>query len=165
MNEVLINHEVFTLASQLYVRMRRSGRVVDAVYMAQNAEYAHEILRIAARETDADILDIVARFEAFYAREAEKAKPQPVLTHAAVIAMPTLAQEKVAEFNPNAMIPPAKSTSTKPSLLERVTNFNATLPPILPVKQPTLPAMPAHHPTTQVEIEEEVAHHYTGALR
>jgi hypothetical protein len=36
MNEALINPEVFTLASQLYVRMRRSGRVVDAVYMAQN---------------------------------------------------------------------------------------------------------------------------------
>jgi hypothetical protein len=165
MNEVLINPEIFTLASQLYVRMRRSGRVVDAVYMAQNTEYAHEILRIAARETDADILDIVARFEALFAREAEKVKPLPTLTHAAIVAMPTLAQEKAAEFNPNATIPPAKSASTKPSLLERVTNFNATLPPILPVKQPTLPAMPAHHPTTQVEIEEEVAHHYTGPLR
>lgn len=164
MNEVLINPEVFTLASQLYVRMRRSGRVVDAVYMAQNTEYAHEILRIAARETDADILDIVARFEALFAREAEKAKPLPTLTHAAIVAMPTLAQEKAAEFNPNATIPPTKSASAKPSLLERVTNFNATLPPIMPVKQPTLPAIPAH-PSTQVEIEEEVAHHYTGALR
>jgi hypothetical protein len=164
MNEVLMNPEVFTLASQLYVRMRRSGRVVDAVYMAQNAEYAHEILRIAARETDADILDIVTRFEALYAREAEKAKPQPVLTPAAVIAMPTLAQEKVAEFNPNATIPPAKSASAKPTLLERVTNFNATLPPVIPIKQATQPNIPVHI-ATKVEIEEEVAHHYTGALR
>lgn len=163
MNEALINPEVFTLASQLYVRMRRSGRVVDAVYMAQNSEYAHEILRIAARETDADILDMVAKFETLLARVAEKDKvePIPVLTHAAVIATPTLAQEREMEFNPNATIPPR---AKQPSLLERVTNFNATLPPILPVRQPTSPSLPAH-PVTQVELEEEVAHHYTGALR
>jgi hypothetical protein len=149
MNEALINPEVFTLASQLYVRMRRSGRVVDAVYMAQNTDYAKEILRIAAKEVDADILDIVARFEVLLAREAEKAKPEPVpvLTHAAVAAMPTLEQE-------------------------RAMNFNATLPPIRPVKQPTLPVVPVA-PMPKVETEEEavhhyqeeVVHHYIGALR
>ncbi len=150
MNEALINPEVFTLASQLYVRMRRSGRVVDAVYMAQNMDYAKEILRIASKEMDADILDIVARFEALYARDAEKAKlePLPVLTHAAVAAMPTLEQE-------------------------RAMNFNATLPPIKPavVKQPTMPVIPVQ-PMPKVEPEEviqhyqeEVVHHYIGALR
>lgn len=142
MNEALINPEVFTLASQLYVRMRRSGRVVDAVYMAQNTEYTKEILRIASRETDADILDIVTRFELLLAREVEKAKVEPplVLTHAAIVAMPTLEQE-------------------------RAINFNATLPPSKPqppVKQPTMPVIPAVVPQ---ELEEEVAHHYTGALR
>lgn len=164
MNEAIMNPDMFHLASQLYVKMRRSGRVVDAVYMAQNSEYAHEVLRIAARETDADVLDMVARFEALLAREAEKAVvvPMPVLTHAAVIAMPTVAQEREAAFNPNATIPPSKS---KPSLLERVTNFNATLPPILPVRQQTSPSIPVHHPATQEELEVEVAHHYTGALR
>lgn len=164
MNEALINPEVFSLASQLYVKMRRSGRVVDAVYMAQNPEYAHEILRIAAREIDADILDIVARFETLLTREADKTKVDsiPVLTHAAVIAMTTVAQEREVEFNPNATMPPSKS---KQSLLERVTNFNATLPPILPVRQQTSPSIPVHHPATQEELEVEVAHHYTGALR
>jgi len=48
-----LNSEVFSLASQLYVRMRRcSGRVVDAIYMAQNEQYAQEILKIAAQEKD-----------------------------------------------------------------------------------------------------------------
>lgn len=147
MNEALINPEVFTLASQLYVRMRRSGRVVDAVYMAQNTDYAKEILRIAAKEVDADILDIVARFEVLLAKEAAKTKtePLPVLTHAAVAAMPTIEQE-------------------------RAMNFNATLPPSKPVvvKQPTLPVIPAQ-PLPKVELEEhyqeEVVHHYIGALR
>jgi hypothetical protein len=167
MNEALINPEVFTLASQLYVRMRRSGRVVDAVYMAQNTDYAHEILRIAARETDVDILDIVTRFEALLAREVEKTKvePLPVLTHAAVVAMPTIEQER--EINFNATLPPTSAAALKaPSLLERVVNFNATLPHVLPVKQPTLPTIPVEAlPAHQAELEEEVAHHYIGALR
>ena len=63
MNDAVINPEFFSLASQLYVRMRRYGRVVDAVYMAKNHDYAREILQLAGREADVEILKIIVRFE------------------------------------------------------------------------------------------------------
>ena len=45
--------ERFSLATHLYVRLRRSsGRVVDAIWMAQNDEYAREILSLAATDPD-----------------------------------------------------------------------------------------------------------------
>ena len=57
--------ERFSLATHLYVRMRRSGgRVVDAVWMSQNDEYAREILRIASAEADPEIQSLVAKFSA-----------------------------------------------------------------------------------------------------
>ncbi|PTQ89697.1 hypothetical protein [Agitococcus lubricus] len=149
MNEAIINPEVFSLASQLYVRMRRFGRVVDAVYMAQNNEYAHEILRIAARETDAEILDIVARFEALLARTEEKAKP--------VAVTPTVVEPQVPVLD--------DMVHHKEPEKEKLDIFSMTLRP-LRKKQVTLPEIPvAEVVVHKEEIEEEVAHHYIGALR
>ena len=57
-----VNAEFFLLASQLYVRLRRhNGRVIDTVYMAQNEQYAHEILTVAASQDDAEISSLTAR--------------------------------------------------------------------------------------------------------
>ena len=57
--------ERFSLATHLYVRLRRSsGRVVDAIWMAQNDEYAHEILRLAANDPDPETQNLVQRFQA-----------------------------------------------------------------------------------------------------
>lgn len=56
--------ERFSLATHLYVRLRRSsGRVVDAVWMAQNDEYAQEILRLAANDPDPETQNLVKRFQ------------------------------------------------------------------------------------------------------
>lgn len=142
MSEAIINPEVFSLASQLYVRMRRSGRVVDAVYMAQNNEYAREILRIAARETDMEIHDIIGRFEALLGREEQKAQ---VL--------------KPVE-------PPPAPVMEEPAA-EKHDIFSMTLRP-LRKKQPTLPEIKVEPEVVAghtEELEEEVAHHYIGALR
>jgi hypothetical protein len=55
--------ERFSLATHLYVRLRRStGRVVDAVWMAQNDEYAREILRLAAADPDPETRGLAQRF-------------------------------------------------------------------------------------------------------
>jgi hypothetical protein len=55
--------ERFSLATHLYVRLRRStGRVVDAIWMAQNDEYAREILRLAASDPDPETRKLVPRF-------------------------------------------------------------------------------------------------------
>ena len=56
--------ERFSLATHLYVRLRRSsGRVVDAAWMAQNDEYAREILRLAANDPDPETQNLVERFQ------------------------------------------------------------------------------------------------------
>jgi hypothetical protein len=79
--------ERFSLATHLYVRLRRSsGRVVDAVWMAQNDEYAQEILRLAANDADPETRNLVLRFQALLgggkpagrrAAPAPAAKPTP----------------------------------------------------------------------------------------
>lgn len=141
MSEAIINPEVFSLASQLYVRMRRSGRVVDAVYMAQNSEYAREILRIAARESDMEIQDIISRFEALLARDADKTPPRAVEPAPAPVAEPVAEKHDI---------------------------FSMTLRPRKP-RPPTQPELPVvNAPSVAVhteELEEEVAHHYIGSLR
>jgi hypothetical protein len=43
---------------------RKSGRVIDTVWMARNADYAVEVLRIARTQPDADIVRLADRFEA-----------------------------------------------------------------------------------------------------
>ncbi|MDB5977143.1 MAG: hypothetical protein JWR07_3903 [Nevskia sp.] len=71
--------ERFSLATHLYVRLRRSsGRVVDAVWMAQNDEYAHEILRLAANDPDPETQNLVLRFQALIGgRPMPPRKPAP----------------------------------------------------------------------------------------
>ncbi|KCY99079.1 hypothetical protein J831_2448, partial [Acinetobacter baumannii 25691_8] len=40
-NGFIANAEAFTLATQIYVRMRRvTGRVIDAMYVVRNKDYA-----------------------------------------------------------------------------------------------------------------------------
>ena len=70
--------ERFSLATHLYVRLRRSsGRVVDAVWMAQNDEYAHEILRLAASDPDPETQNLVQRFLGLLGGRAPARKPAP----------------------------------------------------------------------------------------
>lgn len=70
--------ERFSLATHLYVRLRRSsGRVVDAVWMAQNDEYAHEILRLAAHDPDPDTQNLVQRFQVLLGGRPAPRKPAP----------------------------------------------------------------------------------------
>ncbi len=56
--------EKFSLATHLYVRLRRTAnRVIDAVWMARNDEYAREILGLARSFDDPELLSLVERFE------------------------------------------------------------------------------------------------------
>ena len=58
-------NEKFSLATQIFVRLRRnSGRMIDVIWMATNAEYAAEILRIARETGDHDLSQVADRFEA-----------------------------------------------------------------------------------------------------
>lgn len=61
-----VNTAFFSLASQLYVKMRRlHGRVIDSVYMTQNQDYAREILRLARINADAEMNGLIQRIEQF----------------------------------------------------------------------------------------------------
>jgi hypothetical protein len=62
---VMTSDEKFAVAAHLYVLLRRkSGRVIDTMWMAQNSDYACEILRIARQQADEDIARLADRFEA-----------------------------------------------------------------------------------------------------
>lgn len=62
--ENLSDTELFTLASQFYVRLRRiTGRVVDAVYIVQNEAYAREIIQLARTERDMELQIMASRLE------------------------------------------------------------------------------------------------------
>lgn len=57
--------EAVALAAHLHVLLRRKiGRVTDTEWMAQNADYAREVLRIARAEHDVDLSLWADRFEA-----------------------------------------------------------------------------------------------------
>ncbi|MCH7337239.1 hypothetical protein [Acinetobacter sp. NIPH 2699] len=61
-NDVMINAEAFTIATQMYVRLRRvSSRVIDVMYLVGNKEYAKHIVDIALATQDAELERYVAR--------------------------------------------------------------------------------------------------------
>jgi hypothetical protein len=86
--------ERFSLATHLYVRLRRSsGRVVDALWMAQNDEYAREILRLAANDPDPETRGLAQRFGSLLeSSPVALRKPAP-----AVKARTTAVEDEVAQ--------------------------------------------------------------------
>ena len=71
--------ERFALAARLYSALKRSsGRVIDVLWLLQNEPYAQEVIRLA-RASDAECVDLAARYEA----ELRGARARPVSTPAA----------------------------------------------------------------------------------
>lgn len=61
----MTDNELLTVATQLYVRLRRNGgRIIDVIWAVRNADYAREVLRIAREHPDADVAPLADRFEA-----------------------------------------------------------------------------------------------------
>ncbi len=55
-NGFIANAEAFTLATQIYVRMRRvTGRVIDAMYVVQNKDYAKYVIALALEAEDDEL--------------------------------------------------------------------------------------------------------------
>jgi hypothetical protein len=60
----MTSDEKFAVAAHLYVLLRRkSGRVVDTVWLLQNRVYAQEVLRLAREQSDHEIVKLADRFE------------------------------------------------------------------------------------------------------
>ncbi|HCW4111052.1 TPA: hypothetical protein OXL58_000435 [Acinetobacter baumannii] len=61
-NGFIANAEAFTLATQIYVRMRRvTGRVIDAMYVVQNKDYAKYVIALALEAEDGELKRCVER--------------------------------------------------------------------------------------------------------
>jgi hypothetical protein len=70
--------ERFALATHLYVRLRRHlNRVVDAVWMAQNEDYAQEILRLARVQGHPELVELADRYERLLTGAAPKVRAAP----------------------------------------------------------------------------------------
>ncbi len=60
----MTSDEKFATAAHLYVLLRRkSGRVVDTVWLLQNKDYALEVLRFAREQLDDEVMKLADRFE------------------------------------------------------------------------------------------------------
>lgn len=60
----MTDNEALAIATRLYVRLRQhAGRVIDAVWMSQNADYAREILRLSRMQGDPELIRLADRFE------------------------------------------------------------------------------------------------------
>lgn len=60
--------EIFSLATQFYVRLRRvTGRVVDVLYMVENTEYAKYLLHLAESIEDNELQRYVSSLNALMA--------------------------------------------------------------------------------------------------
>ncbi|HAV5547297.1 TPA: hypothetical protein JI101_10695 [Acinetobacter baumannii] len=61
-NGFIADAEAFTLATQIYVRMRRvTGRVIDAMYVVQNKNYAKYVIALALEAEDDELKRCVER--------------------------------------------------------------------------------------------------------
>ncbi|WP_336962087.1 hypothetical protein [Acinetobacter pittii] len=63
-NGFIANAEAFTLSTQIYVRMRRvTGRVIDAMYVVQNKDYAKYVISLALESEDDELKRCVERLK------------------------------------------------------------------------------------------------------
>lgn len=61
-NGFITNVDAFSVATQIYVRMRRvTGRVIDAMYVIQNKDYAKYVITVALETEDDELKRCVER--------------------------------------------------------------------------------------------------------
>ena len=71
----------FAAATQLFTKLRRSvGRTIDVVWMLKEPSYAQEILRLARSVKDAEIDQLVERFEAAHVAPPTVVATSPLST-------------------------------------------------------------------------------------
>lgn len=64
MNKILGHGEVFSIATLIYARLRRvSGRVVDAIYLAEDIDYAQHVVELAQQTQDPELLRLIERLK------------------------------------------------------------------------------------------------------
>ena len=70
-----LGNSAFSVATLLYTRLRRvSGRVVDVVYLAENADYAKYVITLALETKDEDLIKHAESLKKILGLEIEKQK-------------------------------------------------------------------------------------------
>ena len=60
----LRNHDSFSVATLIYARLRRvSGRVIDALYLAENLDYARHVIQLVEQTQDPDLNHLIHRLK------------------------------------------------------------------------------------------------------
>ncbi len=63
-NGFIANADAFSVSTQIYVRMRRvTGRVIDAMYVVQNKDYAKYVIALALESGDDELKRCVERLK------------------------------------------------------------------------------------------------------
>ncbi|MBN6528935.1 hypothetical protein JZM32_13090 [Acinetobacter pittii] len=63
-NGFIANADAFSVSTQIYVRMRRvTGRVIDALYVVQNKDYAKYVIGLALESDDDELKRCVERLK------------------------------------------------------------------------------------------------------
>ena len=78
-NGFIANAEAFTLSTQIYVRMRRvTGRVIDAMYMVQNKDYAKYVIALALETEDDELKQCVERLKSLVDTISEPSQKEKI---------------------------------------------------------------------------------------
>ena len=60
--EKILDHQVFSIATLIYARLRRvSGRLIDALYLAESPVYARYVIQLAEATQDVELSRLCAR--------------------------------------------------------------------------------------------------------
>jgi hypothetical protein len=61
-NQQLVDNDTFSIATLIYARLRRvSGRLIDAIYLAENKQYALYVITLAEATQDPELLKLSQR--------------------------------------------------------------------------------------------------------
>lgn len=78
-NGFIANADAFSVATQIYVRMRRvTGRVIDAMYMVQNKDYAKYVIALALETEDDELKRCVERLKSLLDTISEPAQKEKI---------------------------------------------------------------------------------------
>ncbi|AMX18773.1 hypothetical protein SOI71_12315 [Acinetobacter pittii] len=78
-NGFIANADAFSVATQIYVRMRRvTGRVIDAMYVVQNKDYAKYVIALALETEDDELKRCVERLKSLVETISELSQKEKI---------------------------------------------------------------------------------------
>ncbi|MCU4501929.1 hypothetical protein KTI78_01975 [Acinetobacter sp. WU_MDCI_Abxe161] len=78
-NGFIANADAFSVATQIYVRMRRvTGRVIDVMYMVQNKDYAKYVIALALETEDDELKRCVERLKSLVDTISEPSQKEKI---------------------------------------------------------------------------------------